>query len=240
MKTSLDQFKEAWQKKSRENNKSSKLKQEDIMEFLEKQSHGISALYRKGLMMDFVQKGFLAASFVVLLFLYSQNHTVQGISAGLAVLTAVMIFIQYRFYREVEQNEDPDMELYSSIKSRISFFNRRFIKAVYVGAISNPLIFVSGMMFYFYYRHGGIRPLDMTDALVLGSFIIFSFVAGLFINLKQYRFHIGQLETSLKELDEETFSRLTVERIKNQRRGYILMVVLAVIIGLLIFLYLAA
>ena len=77
------------------------------------------------------------------------------------------------------------------------------MKSLYVGALSNSLIFLSGSLYYFYFKYGEIRPLDLTDYLVFGGAILIAYVLGAAVNLAAMKFQVRQLESCLQEIDED-------------------------------------
>ena len=236
----LEKYKSAWRQHNQNISGTQKLTERDIMNFIEKQSIGISALFRKGLIIDSILKSTVILSFIFLIFMFQENMTVIGFNLLLIVIAGILLLFQFKYYREINAMEDLSGDLRDAIKNKIDYFNRKYVKAIYIGAFSNPLLVTSGMMYYFYHKYGQIRPLDTTDVFVLGSTVFISFVVAAFIQMKQHRFHINQLETCLHDLDEGAIDELTIKKLKNKRLQLILISLIALMFGVLLLLYLAA
>ena len=239
MNDQLEKLKSAWQKNQDVGGKN-QLDEEVIMEFLKGQSNDIAALFRKGLVFDFILKSALILSFIGLLFIYQTNASILGLNIVLIAATAVLLFVQTKYYKLIPGLGSLDANIKDILESEIEFFNKKYIKALYIGALSNPLLFLSGMMYYFYYKYGTIRPLDGEDFIVFSIGILLSFVIAAVAQVKQTRFQIGQLETSMNDLDEESMTELKIKQMKNQQVRVLIAAVISIALGLLVLSYVLA
>jgi uncharacterized membrane protein YfcA len=107
-----------------------------------------------------------------------------------------------------------------------------------VGALSNALLIVSGMLYYLYFKYGELRPFTWEDYLVLGSVILIGYFFGAYVQIAQHNFHVRQLESCLQEIDENIINTYTLRKQKNRKRLLILIFVLAIVCGLLLLAYL--
>ena len=88
------------------------------------------------------------------------------------------------------------------------------------------------MLFYFYFKYGVIRPLQVGDILVFSIFCIAGFALGAFIQVKQYNFQVNQLEDCLREFGLNGINEDTVKRHKKQKRTILIIFIIALIVGL--------
>jgi hypothetical protein len=106
-----------------------------------------------------------------------------------------------------------------------------------VGAVSNALIILSGILYYFFFKYGEIRPFQWDDYLVFSLTMLIGFGLGAAVQIAQHRFQIKQLESCLQEIDEDAISTLTLREQRNKRKRMILAFLLALVCGLLLLSY---
>lgn len=234
--TDLQQYRTSW--KSEKSFDQRILSAADIQGFLKKKSKKISRLFRKGLVFDMVLKSVIAASFIVLLVLFFGSVKVVAICSSLLVVSIAAILFQLAMLRKIPQADYAADNLRKVLDSKISFYRKKYLHSLYVGALSNSLLIISGILFYFYFKYGEVRPFEMDDCIVFGAVIIIGFLLGAYMQVRQHHFHIRQLEVCLDEIDENTISDLTLKRQRNRRRQLLLVYLLAIIFGLLVLAFL--
>lgn len=231
----LEKYRSAW--KNEQSFDSQKLSDNDIKKFLQANSKNINKLFKTGLSIDIVLKSLLAISFAGLIVLFAHQQTVVLVNAALIALSVGGIIYQIRTYQKVPKNKQPLQNIRTSLKSKIDFYNNLYIKSLFVGALSNSMVFLSGIMYYFYFKYSAIRPFQLDDYLVFGTAIILSFALGAFIQIKQHNFQIGQLESCLKDIDEDNLDEYNIKKLKNQRIKNMIIAAIFLVLGLLLLTY---
>jgi hypothetical protein len=229
----FNKYKAAW--KSEQGFDKNTLSEEDIRRFLKNKSKEINSLFKKSLVIDIVFKSIIGGSFIVLLFLYYPGQNVVFISSILLAGIILAILYQIGIFKKIPYADYANNNLRKVLESKVDFYTKKYFHSLYVAALSNSLFIVSGMLYYYYFKYGGIKPFDMVDYFVLGIFILAGFILAAFIQVKHHNFHIRQLELCLSEIDENTFSRLILKTRKNKRRQIFLVFLLALICGVLLF-----
>lgn len=228
----INKYKAAW--KSEQGFEKNTLSEQDIQGFLKKKSKEINNLYKKSLVVDIVFKSIIGGSFIVLFFLYYPSLNVVFISSILLAGIIMAISYQIGIYKKIPYADYATNNLREVLESKINFYTKKYFNSLYVAALSNPLFIVSGMLYYYYYKYGEIKPFDLVDYLVLGMFTLAGFMLAAFIQVKHHNFQIRQLELCLTEIDENTFNHLTIKTRKNKRRQLFLVFLLALICGVLL------
>jgi hypothetical protein len=217
MSTQLERYKEAWQRQSQTLVESDHLTEDHIMEFLASQSSSITSSYRKSLIFDMCLKALLLLSFLLLAYLLRGNGNLVVLNVALMITSGMMLALQSRFYREVGLLENRGGAIREFLESNISYFSNSFTRAIYLAALSSPLFFLSGAMFYFYFTYGTVRPLDFQDYLVLSAGLTLSFMVAAVAQIVPYRVQIRQLEDCLGDFDEGAVSKATIARRRKQQ-----------------------
>jgi hypothetical protein len=227
----LDSIKAAWKNESSfEDHRLSEL---DIENFLSSKSKDISQLFRKGLIFDIVLKSVIGVSLIGIFFLLKASQSLVLVSY---ILMLILWAIRYQWLMisKIPKASTSDPVIRISLENKIKFYRRHFIKSLYVGALSNSLFILSGMLYYLYFKYGEIRPFAWDDYLVFGVTIFMGFALGAYIQITQHSFQVKQLENCLQDIDEDAMTTLTLRDQRNKRRRLILIILLAMVCGLLL------
>jgi len=232
----LEHMKTAWKKETSFEDK--RLSEADIEAFLHKKSKDISRLFRVGLIFDIVYKAIIGISFLVILLLLSANQSIVLMVAAILLGLIWAIFYQWRLIRRVPGTGASDPVIRTSLEHKVLFYHQHYIKSLYVGALSNSLIILSGALYYFYFKYGEVRPFQWDDYLVFGAAIAIGFLVSAIAQRSQFNFQIKQLESCLQELDEDTLTTQTIREQQNKRKQMIGILLLAIFLGLLVLAFL--
>jgi hypothetical protein len=227
----LDSIKAAWKNESSfEDHRLSEL---DIENFLSSKSKDISQLFRKGLIFDIVLKSVIGVSLIGIFFLLRANQSIILVSS---ILMLILWAIRYQWLMiaRIPKTSTSDPVIRASLENKIKFYRQHFIKSLYVGALSNSLFILSGMLYYFYFKYGEIRPFAWDDYLVFGVTIIIGFALGAYVQITQHSFQVKQLENCLQDIDEDAMTTLTLRDQRDKKRRLILIILLALVCGLLL------
>ncbi len=228
----LDKYKSAW--KSEESFLEEKLSRERIVKFMQSASKNISGLFRKSLIIDIAIKLALTVSFGVLLYLYAGQYRILGIPAVFILITLLCIVFQIKVLKKIPDVNNTDQNLKSLLYSYIDFYTGKFVPSLILTSLSGSLLFISGALYYFYYNYGTIRSLQYDDYLVFGTIIVVSFLLSAFIQIKNFRFHIRQLENSLNEIELGTISESKLKHYEKLNKRNLILYSVIVFVGLLL------
>lgn len=232
----LDKFRTSW--KNEKGFDKFKLSEAQIREILQKKSKDINFQFHTGITVNIILKSILGISFIGLLLLYNGHSGI--IVLCILILTGILasVFYQQNVLRKISVIDNPEKSLTDILREKIEFYFTYYIKAIYIGAFSNPLIISSGSLYYFYFKYNGNKVLDSVDILVFGVFILISYILGIYVQKMQFNIQISQLKESLSELDEEKLSIQTLRNQKNKKRRLLLLFILLLMAGILILTFL--
>lgn len=233
--TDIDSMKSAWKKE--QGFEKLTLSQGDIEKFLHSRSKDITQLFKKGLIFDVVLKTIVGASLIGIIVLLPENRQFDLSMMAILLFILWAIWFQVKMYRRIPQSGMSEPAIRSSLEKKIQFYHQHFLKSLYIGALTNSLILISGSLYYFYFKYGEIRPLDLDDYLVSGTAIILAFVFGAIVQLAQHNFQIKQLESCLQEIDEDTMTEFTLKQQGMRKRRLFFMALTAIVCGLLLLAY---
>ncbi|MCJ7819738.1 MAG: hypothetical protein MUP53_00925, partial [Bacteroidales bacterium] len=160
----LDKYKLAWEE---EKSFDTKIVSEfELKKYLNKRSIGIVASFKIGLMIDFILKTILGISFLILIWLYSNHTGIILFCGSIFLLICCLIFLQFRTYRSIPGQKVYSDDIKTFLEKKIRFYRTKYFKSVYIAALSNPLIFIGGLLFYFRFKYSSVRSLEFIDIFV--------------------------------------------------------------------------
>lgn len=224
----LKKYRTAWQKQSI--NESDQLKEAQIMDFIMNQSKSITTGYRRSLVFDICFKAVLLMSFLVLAYLLRANSNLVVLNIILMTISGGLLVLQSKHFRQTRVYVQPEHAMKEFLENSIAYFNKKMKRAIYLAALSNPLFFLCGSLFYFYFVYGTVRPLDLQDYLVFSSCVVLSFLIAAFAQIQQHIFQVKQLEACLNDLDDAKMNLLVTK--KRKRQGLVMFLLW---VGLLLF-----
>ena len=231
----LNKYQLAW--KNEESFQAEKLSESEIRHFMRSASK-IVGQYKRSLIFDIVFKSVLLVSFLVLIFLL-KNQSIAILTNSFFIITAAFgITWQTKVYKSVGKISVSKKHLKDILKAYIVFYTGQYIKSIFVSALSSTLFFLSGSLFYLYFKYGQIPAFELDDFIVLVVGIIGSYSISSFAQIKQNEYQIEQLESCLVEIEENTINASSIKKYKNNRMKNLVTIGTALILGVIIFLYL--
>lgn len=232
----LNKYKTAW--KSEQSFENKKLSETDINSFLKKKSKDISSLFVKTLTIDIILKSIFAVSFLHIAFLYLENPKVVFINILVSAGTAAAIFFQIKTLKKIPRLDYYKENMNTILESKIDFYSSNYFKSHYVGALTNPMLFISGSLYYYYFRYGSIPSLSILDYSVLCVFISAGFIIGVYVQIKYHEFHIHQLKECLSEIKESRLNEITIKDHNKKRIQIIFFSLFFIMLGLIMLIFL--
>lgn len=228
----LEEYKSAW--KTEKSFSEEKLSVDQITKFMQKTSLSISGLFRKSIFIDITMKILLTFSFGVLLVLYSNQNPILLINSVFILLTIFGIVVQIKTYKKIPDVKNADQNIKTLLYSYIDFYTKKFVLSLINTSLSSSLFFISGAFYYFYYKYGTIRSFQYDDYLVFGTIIVISFILSAFVQIKNFNFHIRQLENSLSDIEKETINESNMKNYKKYNTRNLIIYSIILFIGLLL------
>jgi len=231
----LNKYQLAW--KNEKSFRAEELSETEIYNFMRSASK-IVGQHKRSIIFDIVFKSVLLISFITLMFLI-RNQLIATLSNSLFMFITVFgIIWQFAFYKRIDKKAVANEHLKRFLKAHIKFYNRQYVKSIFVSALSSTLFFLSGSIFYLYFKYGHIPTFELDDFIVLALGIIASYGISAFAHVKQNAYQVDQLESCLIEIEEDTINASSVIRYKTDRIKNLIITGIGLIMGVIILLYL--
>lgn len=228
----LEKYKSAW--KEERGFPEERLSRDQIAKFMQLTSKNITGLFKKSLLTDIVIKLLLSFFFALLLVLFSDQNRIEIAIAALMLVTFVFMVIQYKIYRQIPDVTDISRNVKSLLYACIHFYSKKFTLSLIINSFSAVLFIIGGAFYYFNLTYGTIRLLEREDYLVFGTLILVGFLFSLFVQVKNFNFHIQQLEISLADIEQEVLSESKLRHYKNLNKRNIIIYSVILIAGLVL------
>jgi hypothetical protein len=231
----LNKYQLAW--KNEKSFQAEKLSEMEIHNFM-KSASKIVRQYKRSLIFDIVFKSFLLISFIVLICLLKNQSIAVLTNSFLISITAFGIIWQLKVYKRVDKISITTEHLKDLLRAYIKFYNGRYIKSIFVSALSSTLFFLSGSLFYLHYKYVQIPSFESDDFIVLTVGIILSYGLSAFTQIKQNNYQIKQLESCLVEIEENTIDASSIKKYQTNRIKNLIKIGIALIFGVILLLFL--
>jgi hypothetical protein len=229
----LEKYRSAWEEEKSFNVKI--LSRSEQGSYLKRRSKGIVSSFRTALAIDAVLKIALCISFITLIFLYSNQTVIVAACSILFALTGYLLLLEFKTYRKIPGHKEYSVDIRTFLERGIRFYRTEYFKTLYFTALSSPLILISGMFFYHFYKYAGVRALDFIDVLVIGLFCLAGFILSAIVYTKNFGFRIRQMQECLDELNSGGIDEMTVRKHARHQKMILIVVILLLIIGLALF-----
>ncbi|MFB6343529.1 hypothetical protein ACE1ET_17525 [Saccharicrinis sp. FJH62] len=230
----LSKYQLAW--KNEKSFQAEKLSAIEIQTFM-KSASKIVGQYKRSLIFDIVLKSTLLISFIALIFLLKNQSVAIFTNSFFISITTLGIIWQAKVYKKVYKISLAKERLIDLLRAYIDFYNVHYIKSIFVNALSSTLFFLSGSLFYLYFKYDQIPPFEIDDFIVLTMGIILSYGISAFAQIRQTNFNIKQLEGCLVEIEENTRNEASIKKFKTNRIKNIATIGIALILGVILLLF---
>jgi len=233
----FERFSDVWKKADKDSFSQKTYSENDINKFKMKKSADFSKALNTSIIVDFAFKGLLVLSMLVLIWLYNASFPVVLI---LVLLIGAFMYIltqEYSIREKFRALDDLSKELGAVLKARIQFYHTHFPTLKWMIALSNALFVWVGSLFYYFAKYGTYKMEDLTDVLVSVGIIGMAFIISYYAMTFQYKYYIHELNECLTELSDEQSTSLMIKRQSRRKMVFILIAILAIIIGALLFGY---
>ncbi|MEE4218304.1 MAG: hypothetical protein V2I48_11895 [Xanthomonadales bacterium] len=234
----LERYRAAWRANEHFGNRA--LSADEIHQVLTRESNTITRQFRNGLLFDMVLKGVAAVALAGLLFLFRGNATVSLVNTVVLGFTLFLLSVQWKTLQDVPRPSLAAESLRAGLDTMIRFYRERFLRALYIAAVSASLVFYVGVLYYSWFKYGGIRALDIDDFVVFVSGLLLAFIINAAAQRWQAAFHVKELEFCLQEIDAESLSHQQLRKQRFRRTRLSLMWTVWAILGALVLAYFIA
>jgi hypothetical protein len=212
---------------------------ETIEKFVANRSTSVLESIRRMLILDITLKVAFSTVFLVDAILYfGVQPAVFQICVAAILIAIPLVLGQLGTLRYFDRLTDYAQSTRERLSQTLTFLRTRSFTTILLISSTYIYIFVSGMLMYFFFTYGRVRPLDGIDFLVFSAFIGIGVVMNIVINGGQVKYHIKHIEACLSDLNDNELAVVT-SNIETQRKQDQTVKVLLIIVGALGFTLLA-
>jgi hypothetical protein len=186
-------------------------------QFISNRSASIQDKIRRMLQNDLILKMISGIAFLLnFLFYWGTPDVLYVCLAGILFL-AMMTSVEWKTLRGFNNISDPGLPTRDALSSVLVFLKRKANLYELTIAASQILIFVPGLLIYFYLVYGQVKPMTGFSFFVYATLALIGTIMAFARVRAQIKFYIKHLTLCLSDLNENTIG-YALQMIENQRK----------------------
>jgi len=205
--------------------------------FIKSRSFTVKDRIRKIMEKDMIIK--LVSFFVILLDIafYYNTTNVLYVCFALMIFLAIMSYIEYQTLQQFKKIADPGLSTRDNLTEILIFLQRKSNILGILTASSQVLIFVPGLLAYFFLTLGQLKPMTGMSFFVFTTLCLIGTIMSYTSNLSQIKYHIKHLTICMSDLNDNalqiTYS--TIEKDRKRDQTMKMLIALLMIFGFVLF-----
>lgn len=207
---------------------------EEINAYRAQKSSDTQRDIRRNITFDIIYKSAIAAGLATLLFLVKAPPHLPWIIALLLLVDVGLIVFDRQFLKKADMLDESEPIL-ASLRRKRTFLQESYRPFIFLGALSNPLLILTGFFFYFYFKYGEIRMAAPWEDPVLYIILLIGYLLALWAALPFYQQRRRELEECLEDMDDTQVATQKIAAHRRRRRQYMIMFAILAVVGLGLF-----
>ena len=185
---------------------------------MRKSSETLQNKIRKRLGNGLILKAVSGLAFLLNIAFYYQIPAILIICLAGIILMASMTAIEARILKQFTKISNLAQPVRDTLSKLMIFLKRKSTLMEITEASNQILVFVPGLLLYFYIVYGQVKPLTSLSFFVFSTLCLIGTVTAYLRIRAQLMFHIRHMNTCLSDLNENTlaFVSETIEKQRNQ------------------------
>jgi|GEM_PF-2382791 len=214
----LEDMKKIWARMEKDQVRT-EYSQEEISAFRKARSKDFTSWIRTSLGFDLVMKSLVAVSLIIMAVLFRMQPAVFAVCLITLIMVLIMIPYVWSVRASAGHFDRADGTIQETLTQKITFLKKMYYKVQFVQSLTNPMIVITGLLFYYYISYRFVPPFHYTDWIVTMLLLLLSFVLTLPATLSIYGFQLRNLQGSLSSLQDPEGYQLENEKFKKRQRG---------------------
>lgn len=214
-----------------------KITKNEIDDFKKKKQTSIYSNLQSTCLIQVFQKIIYGLALFYGLFSFGNGNNITMAIAIILILNLLLLGIDFRLLAKIRRLKQANNPVKEVLKQLESFLQTNFFMYRFYAALSNPILIITGVLYYFHFKYGNFESLTELDSiLVFGIITLISFVIG----------YIGMVFSSHKIMDEihsyteileesENYKKI-IEKDKKHRFKRVVLMLFFLIAGIILFL----
>jgi hypothetical protein len=186
-------------------------------QLISQRSESIQDKIRGMLQNDLILKVISGIAFILNLVFYHNNLEVVYVCIAGVLFLAIMTTIEWKTLQGFNKIADPGLATRDNLSNILVYLRRKANLYQITIASSQVLIFVPGVLLYFYLVYGQVKPMTGEAFVVFTLICLIGTIAFYLKTKSQIKFHIKHLTVSLTDLNEDSLG-MAYDMIESQRK----------------------
>jgi hypothetical protein len=166
---------------------------------------------------DMILKVISGILLILNLVFYSNTIEVVYVCLAGMVFLSIMSYIEWKILQGFNRIADPGLATKNNLSNVLVYLKRKANLFKTTIASSQVLIFVPGLLLYFYLVYGQVKPLTGEAFMVFTVLVLIGTFGSFHRTGSQIKYHIKHLMVCLSDLNDNALG-FAIETIENQRK----------------------
>jgi len=187
-------------------------------QFIISRSKSVQNKIRRMLHKDLIVKTVSGLAFILTLLLYRETENVIYICVVGLLFQAIMVTIEVKLLQQFNSVSDLGQNTRDNLSGILTLLKRKTHLYEITIASTQVMVFVPGLLIYFFIMYGQVKYLAPFDYFVFSVLVLIGTVITYLRVRSQLKFHIRHITASITDLNENTleFVMNTIEKQRKQ------------------------
>jgi uncharacterized membrane protein len=215
------------------------LVREEIDTFRNKKRNSIYSSLESVILMQIVQKIIYGLALIAGFILFKEVNNITLTLIILFLITTLLTFIDFRTLQKIRIIKQAGQSIAEALTKLERFLNKDFYLYRFYASFSNPILIITGILYYFYYKYGHFATFTEPDSIVVFlTIIVLSWLIAYIGMIFSTRKIVQEIASYTEIIDNSEDYKNIIQKDKRQRRIRIIQMLAILVSGILIFLLL--
>jgi len=186
-------------------------------QFITNRSGSILNKVRNILQHDLILKSISGVALLLTLAFYQDTPDVVYISIAGILFLILMTYLEVRTLKQFNKISDPTQSIRDNLSGIQIFLKRNSSLVALINASSQILIFVPGLLLYFYMAYGQVKPVNTFSFFVFSGLCLIGIITSYLRITSLLKFHIKNISVFLSDLNNNVLAFVS-QSIEKQRK----------------------
>lgn len=210
---------------------------EEINKFKDKKSRSVYSELSKTALIQLFQKVIYGIALFFGLFIFNTGESITLAVLLLFIINVVLIISDFRELRKIKYLQGSGDSVLVNLKKLQLYLQNDFFIYRFTTAFSNPLLIITGILYYLYFKYGKFNLITEPDSIIVfGIIILISYLIG-YVGIS---FSSGKVESEIRSYieiieDPENYDKI-ISKDRRQRSIRLIVMGAVLIAGIVLFL----
>jgi hypothetical protein len=214
-----------------------KITKNEIDDFKRKKKTSIYSSLQSTCLIQVFQKIIYGLALFYGFFSFGNGNNITLAIAIILLTNSLLLALDFRLLSRIRRLKQVDNPVKNVLKELESFLQTDFFIYRFYAAFSNPILIITGVLYYFHFKYGHFESLTEPDSLIVfGIITLISFGIGYVGMVFSSHKIMDEIHSYMEILEESDNYTKIIEKDKKQRFKRVILMLFLLIAGIVLFL----